>query len=256
MHDPSSTYFPKIFRCFLRIFHCFLLCCLASASCLPVGKHGVLLPSSWGNVYSGGQTLLFCFIPFFVVKFFISPDIDSHGENRRRDTHEFKTDEDALLFRKSQVTQATGTAGRGQELRHQGLCGCTALRQRDTACRAEQEQSFIGHRWTHHPPSGLCRQPTLSQADRGMFRLGQGHRRDTQEPLSVRVEHGCLQPGSPAQSGNGGMSMAWLQGFGVPGNGRIGPDRPISGQRVGATVLHLLPAARKIPSVGLFSTAC
>ncbi len=164
----------------------------------------------------------------------------------------------------AQVTQATGAAERGQELRHQGLCGCTALYQRDTACCTEHEQPFIVHRWTHHPPSGLCHQPTLSQADQGMLRLGRGHRRDTQEPpcgtkeagLPVRTEPVRLQPGSPAQSGNGGMSMAWLQGFGVPGNRRIGPDWPISGQRAGVTVLHLLPAARKIPSVGLFSTAC
>ncbi len=128
----------------------------------------------------------------------------------------------------------------------------------------EHEQPFIGHRWTHHPPSGLCHQPTLSQADQGMLRLGRGHRRDTQEPpcgtkeagLPVRTEPVRLQPGSPAQSGDGGMSMAGLQGFGVPGNRRIGPDWPISGQRAGVTVLHLLLAARKAPSVGLFSTAC
>ena len=61
------------------------------------------------------------------------------------------------------------------QLRHQGLCGCTALRQRDTACRTEHEPPFIGHRWD-------------------------------------------------AQSGDGGMSMAELQGFGVPGNRRIGPE--------------------------------
>ena len=35
-----------------------------------------------------------------------NPDVDFHGEKRRRDTHESKTDKDALLFRKSKGTGA------------------------------------------------------------------------------------------------------------------------------------------------------
>ena len=137
-----------------------------------------------------------------------NPSVDFRGEKRSRDTHESKTDKDALLFKKSkgtaaklsymghllmenrhglvvdsQVTQATGTAEReaavdrsaqwcasrdagcGQKLRHPGLCGRPALRQCDTACGSEHEQSFIGYRRTHYLLSGLRNPSGDPQAD-------------------------------------------------------------------------------------------
>ncbi len=58
---------------------------------------------------------------------------------------------------------------------------------------------------------------------------------------------------------NSGMAVCrWLsfKGLVYLETGESGQIGQFPGQKAGATVLHLLLAARKVPSVGLFSTAC
>ena len=120
-------------------------------------------------------------------------------------------------------------------------------------------------RWTHHPPFRAMSPANGSASGSRNASAGPGSSAGCaraalwgERSWISRSCRPCL-PATLVRVRNPEMvawSMAELQGIGVPGNRRIGPNWPISSQRIGATLLHLLLAARKAPSVGLFSTAC
>jgi len=126
----------------------------------------------------------------------------------------------SFLWRSTPSAASGSWWSRSTTIRHEGFRGSDARCQRHTPCGPKRHQPFIGHRWTHHPPRRLPDQPDDPETDRRVLRLAQDHRRVAQEPvcrarkaeLPLCAGSRRLQPGSDAQSGDGGMLMARFRG--------------------------------------------
>ena len=145
----------------------------------------------------------------------------------------------------------------GGDARHRPGLRCrrfrrgTAWDERTAARRAQRERPPLGDRRTHHPSSGICREPADPQADRGGVRLDQDGRRAApdqaawprQGGLGVRLRRRRLQPGAGAQAD---------RRRDVSGAGRAtGKGAPYRTRRRNPTVDNPVEAPRQRPRHGL-----
>ena len=147
-----------------------------------------------------------------------NPTVNFHGEKRSNQTHESKSDPEALhdqsmailhqqipavtqlgllalAFARQHAAARSGKGacdrGRRQGLRHRGIRERVSPPGHDTAHIAEHRTKRRQcHRQPHHATSGLCPQPEEEEAHRRMLRLAEDHRAAAQTAAPRRTESG------------------------------------------------------------------